>query len=265
MPHEENDPRRVSRTAQRDSLTAAHRYLGGSAAAVSGVSGESHSDRSTREGRSLWRWAKESGCCIDSASWIERFAKDSEGGQEHRVWFSESAGRYYKATHAGRYGWYAFVDSRYDKRTQEDELFIGMGGATPLQYLDRLLLQNEVFADEIRLEGMWIEAEGLAILTSQPFIAGSPVKPAEILESMEMLGFERIPGLPANADDCFSFYHRATRVGAFDAHTLNFVREHLSGDIVPIDLVMVRADDAFHDYTCRRIDAAKSSILNFTS
>jgi len=72
---------------------------------------------------------------------------------------------------------------------------------------------------------------------------------------MEMLGFERIPGLPANSEDCFSFYHRQSRIGAFDAHTLNFVREHPSGDIVPIDLVMVRADEAFHDYTCRRIDA----------
>lgn len=258
MPHEENDPGRISREAQRDSLAAAHRHLGGGTAAVFGIPGEPHSDRSTREGRALWRWAKAAGCCLDPAPWLVRFGKDNEGGQEHRVWFSEKDARYYKATHPGRYGWYAFVDSRYDKRTQEDELFIGIGGATPLQYLDRLLLQNEAFADDIRLEGMWIEADGLAILTSQPFIQGSPVKPAEIMESMEMLGFERIPGLPANADECFSFYHRESKIGALDAHTLNFVREHPSGDIVPIDLVMVRADDAFHDYTCRRIDAGVS-------
>jgi hypothetical protein len=258
MPHEKDDPRRVSRAAQRDSLAAAHRHLGGGTETVFGIPGEPHSERSTREGRTLWRWAKEAGCCLEPAPWLARFEKDDEGGQEHRVWYSAEDGRYYKATHAGRFGWYAFVDSRYDKRTQEDELFIGMGGATPLQYLDRLLLQNEFFSDDIRLEGMWIEAEGLAILTSQTFIAGSPVIPAEILEAMQMLGFERIPGLPANSEDCFSFYHRAARIGAFDAHTLNFVRERPSAFIVPIDLVMVRADDAFHDYTCRRIDAADS-------
>ena len=259
MPHEKDDPRRVSREAQRDSLAAAHRHLGGGTAAVFGIPGEPHSERSTREGRALWRWAKEAGCCLESAPWLARFAVDNEGGQEHRVWYSAETWRYFKATHAGRYGWYAFVDSRYDKQTQEDEHFIGMGGATPLQYLDRLLLQNEVFSDNITLEGLWIEAEGLVILTSQPYIAGSPVKPADIIESMEMLGFERIPGLPANSEDCFSFYHRTTRIGAFDAHTLNFVRERSSGDIVPIDVVMVRADDAFHDYTCRRIDAASKS------
>lgn len=163
----------------------------------------------------------------------------------------------FKTTYPGRYGWVATMDYRFNKRTQEDEPYIGMGDATPFEYLDRLSLQNSVFADDIQLLGCWIEAEGLVIATSQPAIHGESPAPAEILACMIALGFERIPGIPANSEDCFSFYRRRDQVAAFDAHNGNFVRL-LSGLIVPIDLVMVRADDAMHDYLCRRIDSAKS-------
>lgn len=149
------------------------------------------------------------------------------------------------------------MDFRFNKRTQEDEPFIGMGDATPFEYLERLELQNSVFNDDIQLLGCWIEAEGLVVVTSQPAIHGESPRPAEILKCMDAITFERIPGIPANSEDCFSFYRRRDKVAAFDAHTGNYVRI-ASGLIVPIDLVMVRADDAMHDYTCRRIDAGKS-------
>lgn len=258
MNYEEHDTRRVSRPAEGDSLRAAHRHLGGSEAAISGSEGELYAERATSEGRALWRWAKEDGCCLKSEPWLARFEIDNDGGQEHRVWYSADEGRYYKANHAGRYGWYASLDLRYDKRTQEDEPYIAMGNATPCQYLDRLLLQNEVFSDDIRLEGLWIESGGLVILTSQRYISGAAPTPAEILQVMSLLGYERIPGLPANSEDCFSFYDRTTRIAAFDAHTGNFIKASSHDKVVPIDLVMVRADGAFHDYTCRRIDSAKS-------
>ncbi|HWB02062.1 MAG TPA: hypothetical protein VG796_03495 [Verrucomicrobiales bacterium] len=256
MSYEKDDSRRVPRPAETDSLRAAYRFLGGSEAAVPESPGESHAERSTREGRALWKWAKEAARCLKPEAWLARFEESEEGGQEHRVWYSNEEGRYYKATHAGRYGWYAALDYRFNKRTQEDEPYVGMGNATPLQYLDRLLQQNKVFSDDIVLEGVWIEADGLVILTSQRFIQGNPSTPGEILEVMDVLGFERIPGLPANSEDCFSFYDRRTRTAAFDAHTGNYIRVSC-GDVVPIDLVMVRADDAMHDYLCRRIDGAK--------
>jgi hypothetical protein len=256
MSCEKDDPRRVSSQVKKGSLRAAHRFLGGSEAAVSQSPGESHADRSTREARALWHWAKEAARCLNPEEWLPLFEESQEGGQEHRVWYSNRVGRYYKATHAGRYGWYAALDYRFNKRTQEDELCIGMGNATPVQYLDRLLLQNDTFSDDIMLEGFWIEADGLTILTSQRFIHGDPSTPEEILEVMDVLGFERIPGLPANSEDCFSFYDSRSRIAAFDAHTGNFIKAS-SGDVVPIDLVMVRADDAMHDYLCRRMDSVK--------
>ncbi len=147
------------------------------------------------------------------------------------------------------------MDYRYNKRTQEDEPYIGMGDATPLEYLDRLILQNEVFQDDITLEGMAIEAEGLAIVTHQKYIFGEPPEPQGMLAIMDELGYQRIPGIPAHSDNCFSFYDRINRIAAFDAHTGNYIQV-ASGDVVPIDLVMVRADLVMHDYLCRRIDAA---------
>jgi hypothetical protein len=147
------------------------------------------------------------------------------------------------------------MDVRYNKRTQEDEPYIGMGDATPFEYLERLDLQNKAFEDDIRLEGCAIEEDGLTVITSQRVIKGRAPRPAEILPAMSKLNFERIPGIPANSEDCFSFHRRRDRIAAFDAHAGNFV-VIASGLVIPIDLVMVRAEDAMHDYLCRRIDAA---------
>jgi hypothetical protein len=107
MSCEKDDPRRVSSQVKKGSLRAAHRFLGGSEAAVSQSPGESHADRSTREGRALWRWAKEAARCLNPEEWLPLFEESQEGGLEHRVWYSNRVGRYYKTIHAGRYGWYA--------------------------------------------------------------------------------------------------------------------------------------------------------------
>ncbi|MES2708333.1 MAG: hypothetical protein V4726_17190 [Verrucomicrobiota bacterium] len=234
-------------------LQSARRHLRGVEAAVSGVDESGRAAAGTRQGRALWRWAQENSRSLTPDQYLEKI---DGGGQEHRVWHDLKERRYWKATYAGHFGWVAGLDFRYNKRSQEDEPFIGMGEALPLEYLDRLILQNEVFADDIRLEACAIEKEGLVVLTSQPFVRGRKPKPAAILETMLLLGFERIPGLPANTEDSFSFYRRPDRVSAFDAHTGNFI---LSGNlVVPIDLVMVRAGEDMHDYLCRRIDAARN-------
>lgn len=240
----------VSGGDPRSALESALGHLRGIEEAVSGIDQSGRAAAGTRQGRALWRWAQENGRSLTPDLYLEKI---SGGGQEHRVWHDLLQRRYWKATHAGRYGWKAALDFRFNKRTQEDEPYIGMGEALPLEYLVRLKLQNEIFADDIRLEACAIEKEGLAILTSQPFVKGRKPKPAAILEMMGIMGFERIPGLPANTESSFSFYRRADRISAFDAHTGNFLA---AGKLViPIDLVMVRADDAMHEYLCQRIDS----------
>jgi hypothetical protein len=246
MPHERRSLSHSRRShAGADSenaLGAAFDFLRSSSCTVSEVDGESRSQRATREGKALWRWAKENGSCVNPSGYLELV---EGGGQEHRVWYDEAACRYRKVTHAGRYGWTAMMDFRYNKKTQEDEPYVGM---------ERLILQNLAFGDDISLEGLAIEAEGLAIITSQRFIEGDPPQPSEILRVMKALDYERIPGIPANCEDCFSFYHRVEKIAAFDAHTGNYLKAP-NGVIISIDLVMVRADQSMHDYLCLRIDA----------
>jgi len=257
MAHEENtrpEPGGVLGGDQKDTLQSARDDAGRILETIRGDAGESRAELATWQARAIWRWAQTSGHCLKHADYENGFKR---GGQEHRVWVPSRSPVVYKATFAGKYGWVACMDVRFNKRTQEDEPYIGMGDATPFEYLDRLQIQNEVFKDDTRLLGCWIEAEGLVLVTSQPLVRGKSPLPAEILEFMNITGSERIPGLPANSEDCFSFYRREDRVAAFDAHTGNYVRT-TPGFIVPIDLVMVRANDAMHDYLCRRIDAAKS-------
>lgn len=201
MTHERKRPtadgRGIPGGHPENTLKSACRHLRGGSRTIPSVDGEPRSVRSTREGRALWRWGKENACCLKSSDYLSRI---TGGGQEHRVWHNLKQRRYWKATHAGRYGWVARLDFRYNKYTQEDEPFIGMGEALPLEYLDRLILQNRVFSDNIRLENCAVEKDGLVILPSQAFVKGRKPRPAAILQVMLMLRFERIPGIPANSE-----------------------------------------------------------------
>ena len=131
-------------------LQSALGYLRGIEESLRGVDVTGRAASGTRQGRALWQWAKENNCRLNPGQYSEEI---NGGGQEHRVWHDLQRKCYMKATYAGRYGWVAALDYRFNKRTQEDEPHIGMGDALPLEYLDRLVLQNEVFRDDIRLEG----------------------------------------------------------------------------------------------------------------
>lgn len=97
-------------------------------------------------------------------------------GKEHQVWFGKNSVR--KATFPGRFG------SSLD------------GLATPLEYLRRWSLSNEIFGDDARLDGVVRGADGLRVVISQPFIqAADPDRPhptgPEIVEFMGENGFQR--------------------------------------------------------------------------
>jgi hypothetical protein len=97
-------------------------------------------------------------------------------GKEHQVWFGKNSVK--KATFPGRFG------SSLD------------GLATPLEYLRRWSLSNEIFGDEARLNGVVRAGDGLRVVISQPFIQAAdldrphPTGPA-IVEFMRDNGFQR--------------------------------------------------------------------------
>lgn len=157
------------------------------------------------------------------------------GGEEHRIATPPDFTRYWKFTHPGRCG-FTVVSGEETGFTPE------LTNALPLEYLERLLLQNSVFNDRIRLEGLALESENLVLVTSQPAILGHPVEQSEMLAFMAKLWFQPLAGLSLGRPGALAFYRYLDEVAAFDAHPGNFVKDD-NGVVLPIDLILVRADE----------------------
>ena len=115
--------------------------------------------------------------------------------------------------------------------------------ALPGEYLQRLLLANDTFDDDIRLEGVTREAEGMVIVTSQPTIIGQACDQEEMIAYFQARHFSLMAGFSAGHPGSLSFYRDLDQTAVFDAHPANFLRDR-SGIILPIDAVLLRADDA---------------------
>ena len=184
-----------------------------------------------RQERDLLAWAREGRGLIDPAAYLPRI---EDRGEEHRVWLDTASQRYFKATHPGRFGFsvVALPDGSLE-----------LTGATPLEYFERLLLQNSLFGDRIRLEGIAVEGGQTVVVSSQPNIEGDAVSDADMNAFMTKLWFTPLRGLSLGRPGALAFYRDLDEVAAFDAHAGNFVKDG-NGVVLPIDLVLLRADDA---------------------
>lgn len=153
-----------------------------------------------------------------------------KGGEEHRTLRGTHV--YRKATYPGRYGFTVIVANGQPTLTY----------ALPEEYLKRLLLANQVFDDDIRLEGVTRESDGLVILTTQPTVVGSACGREEMIAYFEARHFALIPGFSAGHRGSLSFYRDLDQAAVFDAHPANFLRDQ-NGIVLPIDAVVVRADE----------------------
>ncbi len=115
-------------------------------------------------------------------------------------------------------------------------------GALPLEYLERLLLQNSIFGDDVRFEGIAREDGKLAIVTSQRTILGEGVNGEEMTAFMGKLWFAPLHGLSLGRPGALAFYRDLDEDEAFDAHPGNFVKDG-DGVVLPIDLVLLGADE----------------------
>jgi len=113
--------------------------------------------------------------------------------------------------------------------------------ATPLEYLERTLLFNQVFADEIRLEAVIQDANETAIVISQPVVRGRETTHPEIAVFMALLGFVLVGGVIAGRRDSASFFRETDGAAVFDTHGENFLTDGLR--VAPIDALIIRADD----------------------
>ena len=185
-----------------------------------------------RQERDLLGWAQENGCIVPAADYVPLLRA---GGEEHRVWTPGDGSRHFKATHPGRSG-FAVVCGEETGGLPE------LTNALPLEYLERLILQNRIFGDRTTLEGVASEGGRLVILTSQPTVIGDEVSDDDMIEFMQKLWFAPLHGLSLGRPGALAFYRDLDEVAAFDAHPGNFVKDG-DGVVLPIDLVLLGADE----------------------
>ena len=188
------------------------------------------------EARALRGWAEEAGLILDPEIYLDPARR---GGEEHMLWHHAATMRYIKLTHAGRFGFAADAEWFFDAGREEAFAKAFLRDATPLEYFDRLLLQNAVFGDDIQLLGIIDKARGMHLVTSQPDIVGDLVTPDEIIACMAASGFERIPAVRLGHEDALAFLRPADRLAVFDCHIGNFVKS--GPHIVPIDVIAQHA------------------------
>lgn len=163
---------------------------------------------------------------------LSRTFKARGGGGEHLIFRAEPHdGFIYKATWREQFGFVPGLDARGRWRLLK---------ATPSQYLLRCGLANAVFGDDIQLYSIAQDQAGdsvvPSIITSQPFIVGTPAEEKEIVAYLKKLRFEPLPSAshrPSGLHDVWC-RHRDSMV-ICDAVSGNFVRTP-KGEIVPIDL-----------------------------
>ena len=199
-------------------------------------SARSPAEQRSWEAKIFRAWNAESGLILDPAEYLDHA---QPGGQEHMVLRDDESERVIKLTHAGRFGLAADAQWFFDEESGEAGAKAFLRDATPLEYLDRLLLQNEVFGDDIRLLGIIDKARGMHVVTSQPDIDGGLVTLEEIVAFMAASGFTRIDAVRLGHEDALAFYRPADGLAVFDCHVGNFIKS--GPHVVPIDLIVQRA------------------------
>lgn len=214
-------------------LESAARHLRATPCPIRGLSARDRDLLEGRQARDLLAWACESGCLIEAADYV---GQAQRGGEEHRVWPAGDGRRVAKATYPGRYGFTVVAGAATG-------WLPSLTKALPLEYLERLLLQNQVFGDQVELRGVSVESEKPVILTTQPALVGRPPQLADVAAFLTRLWFRPLAGLHLGNPGALAFYRDLDELAVFDAHPVNFVQD-THGVVLPIDLILVRADAA---------------------
>lgn len=153
---------------------------------------------------------------------------DLRGGVEHDVTFDAATGTVLKFTKPDR----AAYAVNFDLGTPS------MVPATPLDYLERLRLQNEIFGDKLRFVGIASDGNFRRIVTRQDLVTGKPAWWDDIVRMMADLGFSKLRhNHGIGYEDSYAFLRDDTVV--FDLRPANvFVTD--DGIVVPVDCIPVR-------------------------
>jgi hypothetical protein len=207
-------------------ILAALDHLGGLSSAGVSTSGPPSLSRQKKD---LREWARGLGLLLDAALIVPRLER---GGQEHD-WFREGE-RVFKVTRDGIFGLSPGIDLALVSSDMEARRF-QLWEASPIEYLERLLLQNELVPGLNRLEGIIDQGDDLAMVTSQPRFDIVPVTQKEIDTWFAAQGFEKVT-------PC-GYYRSEDNLGVFDAHAKNLVR--FEDTLIPFDVIPCRPAGGF--------------------
>lgn len=166
-------------------------------------------------------FAGERGLLPDTPPEALRRPPDDEGN-EHQVWYESSTESYLKAT------WPDFFGKRVVYAPDDS------ADASPVGYLDRWSLHNELFGDTVEFLGAWQSPLGLRLVIRQAAIAGRPANEEQIRLFFEETGWQ-----PFRVGLDLAYFDEERHIAVSDTHPGNLVLTD-DGTLVPIDLRIER-------------------------
>ncbi len=182
-----------------------------------------------RQKESLHEWARSLALLLSAADILPRLQR---GGQEHD--FFLEGDRVVKVTRDGVFGFSPGIELALVSSSDDARRF-HLWEASPLEYLERLHLQNQLVPGLNLLVGIIEQENDLAIVTSQPRFDIVPVTESEIDAWFARQGFQKVT--------TSGYYRAADNLAVFDAHTKNLVR--FEDDLIPFDVIPCRPDGGF--------------------
>ena len=108
--------------------------------------------------------------------------------------------------------------------------------ALPLAYLERMIRQNELFGDDVRLIGLWNpQGHDWRIITTQPHVEGRQATLEELEQSFIGEGFEILPWRGLGYAESLSV--RKDGFDMWDIHPANVLLSD-SGLPIPFDVMI---------------------------
>jgi hypothetical protein len=150
-------------------------------------------------------------------------------GNEHQVWFLPESASFLKAT------WPDFFGLLVIHSPSEEHK------ASPIDYLERWHLHNEIFGDGVVFLGTLQTDDGLRLLIRQPAIKGQPASVAEIERFFTETGWNRFV-----VDGNLAFFDPERKIVISDTHRGNIILMD-DGLLAPIDLRVQSVSGALLD------------------
>ncbi len=152
---------------------------------------------------------------------------EREGGREHDVTLHEPTGLWIKYTKPSSSGYTV---------SWGDDGAPYLHNALPLDYLQRLVWQNEVFGDDIHLVGLWqAQTHQWRIVTSQPGLQGTRATMEELSSAFVAAGFTLLPWRGIGYEGSLAL--RFEGYDVWDVHPANVLLSP-EGLPLPIDVII---------------------------